>query len=333
MRSIFLLFPSFLIACQQNNNVEQSLKSAHFDEKKKISPVLNVAQEEGEKDIEYIETEKMNISVREGIKETMVDKKETIAVQSKSVSEEIENSSPSQKSKIKKKKIEKRSAVVQKEKRAKKEVVSQIEVSKIQPTKSKPEVTPLDKIIHGIEETYSQIQSIDVDFEQTIHNEALDQDLVQTGSMHIMKPNYFLWDIQFPMEQQYYFDGSQLRVWNPMNQQLLVSKHSGTEGDVASILSDLSSISQKYQVSIISQSSRSIQLKAYPKADTGCESLKLTMDATTYHLNELTSQCSQTGDVHISFGAFSVNNRSSTAIFHWTPPEGAEIISSTELYD
>ena len=39
-------------------------------------------------------------------------------------------------------------------------------------------------------------------------------------------------------------DGAQLRVWNPMNQQLLVSKQAGTEGDVASILGDLSSISQ-----------------------------------------------------------------------------------------
>ena len=135
------------------------------------------------------------------------------------------------------------------------------------------------------------------------------------------------------MEQQYYFDGAQLRVWNPMNQQLLVSKQAGTEGDVASILGDLSSISQKYQVKLISQDARSIQLKAYPHADTGCESLKLTMDAKSYYLTELTSQCSQTGDVHISFGTFSVNKRTSAAIFNWVPPQGAEVITSTDLYD
>ena len=41
----------------------------------------------------------------------------------------------------------------------------------------------------------------------------------------------------------------------------------------------------------------------------------------------------QTGDVQISFGSFSVNKRTSTTLFHWSPPEGVEIISSEELYD
>ena len=323
MRSIFILFPSLLISCQQNNHKEidpSPQEDVVHTKPTYLNPIPEpVTNLEESTDVEVqhpVDQEESRVEKKETVVQKKVETKETV---SKKTSSKVETIKP-------------KKPVVPVEK-SKIEVATEKEVVKKEIPKVPSEPSPLEKITQGIEQTYTQINSIDVDFEQTIQNEALDQELVQTGSMHIMKPNYFLWDIQFPMEQQYFFDGSQLRVWNPMNQQLLVSQQAGTEGDVASILGDLSSISQKYRVKLVSQNARTIQLMAYPKADTGCESLTLHVDAKTYHLNELTSECSQTGDVHISFGTFSVNQRTSPAIFNWKPPQGAEIISSTDLYD
>lgn len=325
MQSIFIFFPSLFIACQQDshNEVDSSQEDVVHSGSTVLKPApASVKEREEPTAVEVQEIHKQEEVVEAPVeKEEIVVQKETKEVVSKQPSKKTEKRVEQKESVASFPKVPKHTVKVKKE--AEHKELSEVEI----------ETSPLEKITRGIEQTYRQIASIDVNFEQTIHNEALDQDLVQTGSLHIMKPNYFLWDIQFPMEQQYYFDGAQLRVWNPMNQQLLVSEHPGTEGDVASILGDLSSISQKYQVKLVSQNDRSIQLMAYPHADTGCESLKLTVDAKTYYLSELASQCSQTGDVHISFGTFSVNKRISTEIFHWKPPEGAEIITSTELYD
>lgn len=325
MQSIFIFFPSLFIACQQDNHNE--VASSQEDVVHSDSTVLKPAPI-SVKELEEPTTVEVQEPVKQAeVVEPLIEKEETV---SKTEEKEVVSKQPS---KNIAKRVEQKEPVASLPKVPKSTVEAKKEAEHKELPKVEKETSPLEKITRSIEQTYSQISSIDVDFEQTIHNEALDQDLVQTGSLHIMKPNYFLWDIQFPMEQQYYFNGAQLRVWNPMNQQLLVSEHAGTEGDVASILGDLSSISQKYQVKLISQNDRFIRLMAYPYADTGCESLKLTVDAKTYYLSELTSQCSQTGDVHLSFGTFSVNKRTSPEIFTWTPPQGAEIITSTELYD
>ena len=332
MRTIVILLPSLLIACQENNNADHLSIPTQVDVTHKNISILDSVKEDKKSVKENNEAEKRYIPVKEKIAEPLVEQKEIVAVQTNELSLEHGKSPSQKKTKIKNSKVRK-GTVLQSKKEDKKEVVVQKEVSNVEKAQVQPELTPLDLILQGIEKTYSQIHSIDADFEQTIHNEILDQELIQNGSMHIMKPNLFLWDIQFPMEQRYYFDGSTLRVWNPMNQQLLVSENSGSEGDVASLLSDLSSISKKYQVHLISKTSRTIKLMAYPNEETGCESVQLTMSAKDYHLNDLISRCSQTGDVHISFGTFTANTRTSPAIFQWTPPEGAEIISSTDLYD
>ena len=326
MRSIFILLPSILIACQQDNNVVESVTSAQADMKKEVVPVSDITQPKPKENKEKAENTKQNSSVHKETEKSISMQDETIKV--KTVSAPPANKTPSPK--IFKKETEKNITVSQTKNKSKDKVLERKEIIVDKP---KVELTAIDRILEGIESTYKSINSIDVDFEQTIHNDALDQELVQTGSMHILEPNYFLWDIQFPMEQQYYFDGSQLRVWNPMNQQLLITDNTGEEGDIASILNDLSSISKKYQVSLLSQNRRSIQLMAKPNKDTGCESIQLTLDSKTYHVKELTSVCSETGKAHISFGSFVVNKRTSPSIFTWSPPAGAEIISSSDLYD
>lgn len=331
MRFVFYFLPSIFISCQQGELVMQEpvliqadgVSSSKTIHEKKGSPLILSEEIEREKKSSLDENKEELVTIENigQLSRVGAEKKSHPQRTTKETYSQRKTSPPPQKRE--KKEI---ATAPKSEEKNKKE-------NKILSKAKTKDTSPLQSILDGVEHTYTKINSLDVDFEQTIHNDVLEQDLVQTGSMHIMKPNLFLWDIQFPMEQQYYYNGAQLRVWNPMNQQLLVSEQQQAQGNVTSILHDLSTISQKYRVELVSHTSSTIRLMAYPHMDTGCESLFLTMNAKSYYLNELTSKCSQTGDVHISFSEPRINTRSSSAIFYWTPPEGAEVISSLELLD
>jgi chaperone LolA len=191
--------------------------------------------------------------------------------------------------------------------------------------------TEIERVVASVEQRYGNVVSLDMDFVQTIENEAFAQEMTQSGSIHIMQPNLFLWDITFPMEQRYYYDGATLKVWNPMTNQLLVSEYRNTEENMASILQNLSSLSKEYRVEIYRQNNTEITLNAIPRTDIGCSNIQLTFSKKSYDVRALESQCADTGSVHIIFSNSRRNTRTDSSIFDWTPPSDAEIISSADL--
>ena len=214
----------------------------------------------------------------------------------------------------------------------KKEEQKVLVVETVEPPMQEPSVqTELERHISEIEKHFAQMTSLDMDFEQTIENEAFDGVLTQSGTIHLMEPHYFLWDIKFPLEQSYYFTGSQLQVWNPTTNQLIVSAYHGEQGNVASILQNLSSLSSEYNVQILTQSSSRITLELAPQKDLGCSKMHLSFHAKTYDIVGLHSVCRDTGKADIVFSNPRKNKRSNPSLFVWNPPADAEIIIAQEL--
>jgi len=117
------------------------------------------------------------------------------------------------------------------------------------------ELSPLQQHLKNIEAQYTDVQSLEANFVQVVTRAEFPEGVEQSGTLSVLQPSYFRWDIEFPMEQSYYFNGDTLKVWNPMNNQLLVSYNQSDKKDVTSILNDLPNLSKLYDVHLVSESS------------------------------------------------------------------------------
>ena len=83
--------------------------------------------------------------------------------------------------------------------------------------------TPQEELLASIEAHYKSVQSIQAHFTQTTQNDAFPDPITQSGLFYWMAPTSVRWSIHTPMEQSYYSDGKNIKVWNEISQQLIIS--------------------------------------------------------------------------------------------------------------
>jgi outer membrane lipoprotein carrier protein len=148
-----------------------------------------------------------------------------------------------------------------------------------------------------------------------------------TGRMAFERPGRFRWEYDKPYEQVIVGDGARLWIYDRDLNQVTVRKLEGALGaSPAALLAGNNEIEQGYTLSTVGSEQGLDWLEAMPKnQDTVFERIRLGFSKAGLEAMELRDQFGQV--TVIKFSAMERNGIVSPALFRFTPPEGADVIS------
>lgn len=194
---------------------------------------------------------------------------------------------------------------------------------------------PLDEHLAKIEETYKDVKGIEAKFVQETSNPFLPKPMVQDGVLHISKPSQLHWEFQTPVEQHFYADTEKITVWSPVQNTVLISPNLQND-DVSAILTDLSSLKDKYLIQLIEESSnpQSVQFSLSPKDAKGDNPLTqgdftLAFDSKTYLLSQVIVK-TENATTTLKFADMTLNPTFEPNEFVFTAPDDADITDSRQ---
>ena len=189
--------------------------------------------------------------------------------------------------------------------------------------------TDVKDVIQKIETRYKDVTSLQANFIQITNNPALQTPIEQNGQLSMMRPHNLRWD--FEGAQSYIHNGETIWMWNPMMNQVIITKSKGQKDQITSLLTDLSKLEDKYTISLKEETTEAFHLQIKPKTDDQpFDSLQLYVSKTDYVLNKLSYAGENTGTVEISFSDVKLNQELKSEMFNFTPPKDAEVIDINE---
>src|SRR5437867_299158 len=80
----------------------------------------------------------------------------------------------------------------------------------------------VQEVVHQLQKSYDQIQSIEANFEQTYRSKRFDEK-VNRGKLAIIKPGKMRWDYSEPKGKVLVSNGKQILLYDPEDHQALVT--------------------------------------------------------------------------------------------------------------
>ena len=206
-------------------------------------------------------------------------------------------------------------------------------------TKNKPKPTAapepvegsLAYVLEGLENRYKDTSSVRGHFRQIIANPSLGTPQEQSGSLYLMQPSYLRWDIQAPMEQSFYSDGQTMSVWNPFTEQLMIDDVGQQSQEIGMLLTDLADLEDKYRLKLTTRAA-SYVLRATPPKEEGVQFIDFYFSKKDFSITRIYSQIDTQNTVDLYVDGLSFNTLADARIFAFSPPAGAEIIRTSDLY-
>jgi outer membrane lipoprotein carrier protein len=183
----------------------------------------------------------------------------------------------------------------------------------------------VDKLVSEIESTYRPVSSIEADFVQITKNPSLKMEIEQKGHMYISRPKKIRWNFQKPSEKSFISNGSSLWVWDPALNQAIKSTDLG-DNDMMSLLEDLSSIDEHFEIELAYETEDDFQLRLKPKSEASFRKLNLKFSKKNKVLKSVEVEDAVGGEVDLQFTNLSFNPELAPETFDFQPPEGAEVI-------
>ena len=190
--------------------------------------------------------------------------------------------------------------------------------------------TDIKVILKSIEEKHKDVQSFQADFTQTTQNDAFPEPVIQTGHMYAQKPKSIRWDFLTPMVQSYYSDGSQITTWDELNNQVLISNASQDGNNVFDVLTDLSSVSDKYTMSVKEERADVYVISVAPSEKLPFDRLELNINKEKLFVSKIYYSDKDTGTVEVKFSNITLNSSVDPKTFQFTPPKGAQVVDLRE---
>ncbi len=196
------------------------------------------------------------------------------------------------------------------------------------------DLTPL-AIAQKIQETYAKTQTLRADFQQTTSSRMSARERLGSGTMVLAKPGLMRWDYSEPDQQVFVCDGQKISMYFAKERQMMVTPANDyLESDVTySFFTGKGDIQRDFVVAgpeeedIVDEPKAAYQLKLTPKqGHPQIDFINLWVDRDTFLLSRLKVTDKFGTVTDLVFSKVSTNLEAPATIFHFTPPEGTEII-------
>jgi len=195
------------------------------------------------------------------------------------------------------------------------------------------ELTPL-AIAQKIQETYAKTQTLRADFQQTTSSRMSTRERLGSGTMVLAKPGLMRWDYSEPDQQVFVCDGEKISMYFAKERQMMITPAKDyLESDVTySFFTGKGDIQRDFVVAgpeeeDIVEAKAAYELKLTPKqGHPQIDYINLWVDRETFLLNRLKVTDKFGTVTDLVFSKVVTNQEAPATTFHFTPPEGTEII-------
>ena len=191
------------------------------------------------------------------------------------------------------------------------------------------------ELVKAVEATYSNVESLSADFEQTSKSAAFE--LTMKGSVSLAKPRQMRWDTTSdPAGSLVVSDGNKLWMYLPGDKQVHVYQDlsSSASGSMAmDILGDLGSLDEKFETSMgeADAGSYAVVLKPKPGMESSYLQIELVVAKSDYKLEKVTLTDLFGGLTIYSFSSLKLNPQLKQSTFTFVVPKGVEVIDPTKI--
>ena len=192
------------------------------------------------------------------------------------------------------------------------------------------------ELVKAVESTYSNVESLSADFQQTTKSSAFE--LTMEGSVSLAKPRQMRWDTTSNAEggSLVVSDGVKLWMYLPGDKQVHVYEDlsSSASGAMAmDILGDLGSLDEKFETSMGEASANSYAVVLKPKAglESNYKQIELVVAKSDYKLESVTLTDIFDGTTNYAFSNLKLNPVLKKDTFTFVVPKGVEVIDPTKI--
>lgn len=191
------------------------------------------------------------------------------------------------------------------------------------------------ELVKAVEATYSNVESLSADFEQTSKSSAFE--LTMKGSVSLAKPRQMRWDTTSdPAGSLVVSDGKKLWMYLPGDKQVHIYQDlsSSASGAMAmDILGDLGSLDEKFETSMgeAGVDSYAVVLKPKPGLESNYQQIELVVAKGDYKLEKVTLTDLFGGLTIYAFSNLKLNPELKTGTFTFEVPKGVEVIDPTKI--
>ncbi|MFT5584306.1 MAG: outer membrane lipoprotein carrier protein [Cognaticolwellia sp.] len=191
------------------------------------------------------------------------------------------------------------------------------------------------ELVKAVEATYSNVEALSADFEQTSKSSAFE--LTMKGSVSLAKPRQMRWDTTSdPSGSLVVSDGEKLWMYLPNDKQVHVYQDLSTSasGTMAmDILGDLGSLDEKFETSMgeADAESYAVVLKPKPGLESSYLQVELVVAKSDYKLQKVILTDLFGGLTIYSFSNLKLNPELKKDTFTFVVPKGVEVIDPTKI--
>jgi len=176
---------------------------------------------------------------------------------------------------------------------------------------------------------FSETQTMRAEFVQTIQSKDKKIPDENRGVLTMQRPGKFVWDYQYPYQQQIIADGKQLWIYDVDLDQAIVKPLDMVLGDTpAVLLSGTASVTERFKVEQAPELKGDTGLDwlrlAPKKSDIGFEQILLAFKGTDLQEMHLTDAFGQV--TRLVFSNLEKNPKIDASLFNFVPPDGVDVI-------
>jgi outer membrane lipoprotein carrier protein len=187
--------------------------------------------------------------------------------------------------------------------------------------------------LEKVQRYYDQTKDYSADFIQLYTRTALSKTSESSGTVMIKKPGMMRWEYKKPATKLFIADGTQLFVYEPEEEQVIIDQHFKT-AELSSSISFLwgeGRLSETFTPSLSSPDKyeapkSSTILELIPKKDATYKKLVLVLDPKTNQVTESILYETSGNTNRFKFKNTRMNGGLKEDLFKFTPPPGVEII-------
>jgi outer membrane lipoprotein carrier protein len=192
----------------------------------------------------------------------------------------------------------------------------------------------VQELISAVEHVYGSVQSIRADFVQVSRSAAVGDEQRQRGRVILKRPRKMRWEFTSPDTKLFVTDGETMWIWSPADNQVIVYKDfSGNAEGVASLLSDLQQLDERFEVTLVDEAVARqrgvfiLDLKPRQGA-ANFQSLRVSLDRRKLMVQNVAITDPLGNVTDLAFTQVRFDGKVSDGDFTFRVPAGAQVIST-----
>lgn len=201
------------------------------------------------------------------------------------------------------------------------------------PSVQAADLSPME-VAKMVQSTYAKTKTLHADFQQITTSRMSDRERLGAGTMLLAKPGLMRWDYTEPDQQVFVCDGETISMYFAKEHQMMVTKAKDyLESDVTyAFFTGKGDLQRDFVVAgpeeeDLTEPRTGYQLKLTPKqGHPQIEFINIWVDRASFLLQRLQVTDKFGTVTDLTFSKVTINEEAPAERFHFTPPEGTEII-------